>query len=517
MLYFSYGIRKSGSTLAFELTKGLLEALGHPQERLDIPCFADRKVHFLNQKQTETFDEKMAAQIQDALKPGRILVIKTHGRPSPYLMKMLRDGSILGQANIRDPRDNTLSLVDAGKRARKRGRGAFMNIDSVESAMAKVKDQMSIYQSWVSQPGILACTYDEVAFDSEAFLEGVGTQLGYDQSDLPDLIRLANRVKKSAFTQFNKGVPKRHRSDLNVQQTLYLTHFFRKELTAFLNGHLDSLDQAILQALDTEDLNPGETLLFDNLNERIPALPAPETTKPAASEHLPHRGFFRRIWEGFRAVLQGGLRRFRTALWHVYSFAWLIRFFPKTKKTFVVLGCPRGGTSLIAGSLQRAGVYMGEVKTNQYEDPDFKIRPRNKHQALQRLGPVIRQRNRTYAYWGWKVPNNIYYIEKIKHVLIRPVYIFVYRDPEAIARSSARHDGKDWAAHSERLLEVAHNHTKMVRQFQAKVVGEAYEFRVEDIHTDPEAFADRIMQIVQPIDSDRRTIIQFINPKGGYV
>ena len=424
---------------------------------------------------------------------------------------------MLGQANMRDPRDNTLSLVDAGSRARKRGRGAFMNIDSVESAMANVKDQMNFYASWVSQPGVMACTYDEVASDSESFLVRVGSQLGYDQSDLPDLTRLSNRVKEEAFTQFNKGVPSRHRSDFSLRQVMYVTRFFRKELTEYLPAKLDILDKALLNVLEREEFAANESSLFENLNKAIPEVPAPNPVNRSTTVPATNPGFFERMLQRSTALLHRVSRRLRSAGWYLVSFAWLIRFFPRTKKTFVVLGCPRGGTSLIAGSLQRAGVYMGEVKTSQYEDPEFKIKPKVKHQALERLGPVIRRRNRTHAYWGWKVPNNIYYIEKIRHLLIRPVYIFVYRDPEAIARSSARHDGKDWDIHAERLLEVAHNHTNMVRRFQSKMGAKAHVFRVEDVHADPGAFADRIARIVQPIESDRRSIIQFINPKGGYV
>ena len=45
----------------------------------------------------------------------------------------------------------------------------------------------------------------------------------------------------------------------------------------------------------------------------------------------------------------------------------------KTQRTYVVMGSPRGGTSLLAGVLHRAGVYMGAFRTKQYEDPEFKI------------------------------------------------------------------------------------------------------------------------------------------------
>ncbi len=73
----------------------------------------------------------------------------------------------------------------------------------------------------------------------------------------------------------------------------------------------------------------------------------------------------------------------------------------QTRRTFVVLGCPRGGTSLVAGALHTAGVYMGNLGNYyQYEDRDFKIPPKQADQALETLAPVIRQRNRKYPYWA---------------------------------------------------------------------------------------------------------------------
>jgi hypothetical protein len=69
------------------------------------------------------------------------------------------------------------------------------------------------------------------------------------------------------------------------------------------------------------------------------------------------------------------------------------------------MGSPRGGTSLLAGVLHRAGVYMGAFRTKQYEDPEFKIPPERAFDAVAQLAPVIRSRNAQYEYWGWKLPN----------------------------------------------------------------------------------------------------------------
>lgn len=194
----------------------------------------------------------------------------------------------------------------------------------------------------------------------------------------------------------------------------------------------------------------------------------------------------------------------------------------QTRRTFVVLGCPRGGTSLVAGALHTAGVYMGNLGNYyQYEDRDFKIPPKQADQALETLAPIIRRRNRKYPYWGWKLPNNIYYIEQVRHLLVEPCYLFIYRDPLRIAQSSARHDQRDWSAVGDRLLEVAHEHTRRVRQFQDSLSSESpvpdlHEFHLEAIHANPQSFVDQLIAILDPLRPDRERLLGFINRDGDY-
>ncbi|SDW56102.1 hypothetical protein [Thiocapsa roseopersicina] len=195
----------------------------------------------------------------------------------------------------------------------------------------------------------------------------------------------------------------------------------------------------------------------------------------------------------------------------------LLKYLPtRTRRTFVVLGCPRGGTSLLAGALSAAGVHMGRYRTLQYEDPEFRIPPTQAGEALERLAPVIRRRNLLRRHWGWKVPNNIYYIDRVKDLLINPCFLFVYRDPLEIARSSASHDGRDWEEQRERLIEVALNHTEKVRRFQESLQSPHHVFRVDTIQADPAIFVDRIVRILEPLRADRERLLEFVKPDGGY-
>jgi hypothetical protein len=189
---------------------------------------------------------------------------------------------------------------------------------------------------------------------------------------------------------------------------------------------------------------------------------------------------------------------------------------PTTRRTFVVLGSPRGGTSLLAGALHHAGVHMGAFKTKQYEDPDFKITPNLAFEALARLAPAIRSRNEQFEHWGWKLPNNIYYIRNVLPLLVNPVFLFIYREALEIARSSARHDSRDWDEQRQQLLDVATSHTERVRQFQASLDGECHAFQLETIHADPVAFVDQFIEIIRPLAANREILLRFVDRNGGY-
>ena len=188
----------------------------------------------------------------------------------------------------------------------------------------------------------------------------------------------------------------------------------------------------------------------------------------------------------------------------------------KTKRTYVVLGSPRGGTSLLAGALHRAGVYMGEFKTKQYEDPDFKIPPNLAPSAALQLGPTIRSRNEQFEHWGWKLPNNIYYIRQLVPLLIDPLFLFIYRDPQEIARSSARHDARDWNEQGKHLLDVAISHTQRVRAFQDSLRSGFHAFQLETIHANPAAFVAQFCELLAPLEPDRDELLRFVHGDGGY-
>lgn len=86
---------------------------------------------------------------------------------------------------------------------------------------------------------------------------------------------------------------------------------------------------------------------------------------------------------------------------------------------------------MVAGALQLLGVPMGSVD-ERHEDPIF-----HDEGNVGRMIETIEERNDTNECWGWKLPNTIYYYQKLAPFLRNPVFIVVYRNPFDIFNSAA--------------------------------------------------------------------------------
>jgi hypothetical protein len=127
---------------------------------------------------------------------------------------------------------------------------------------------------------------------------------------------------------------------------------------------------------------------------------------------------------------------------------------PGNQKTIVVLGAPRGGTSMVAATLRKLGVMMGEKLGHQHEDCSFR-----RDVPIKDMIATVAARNRAHDVWGWKLPNSVYYIEELLPHLRNPHFIAIFRNPYSISRSSSERDNREYTAN---LLQVAVNHTKKV-------------------------------------------------------
>jgi hypothetical protein len=289
MIYLCFGIPKSGSTLAFELTCALLEAAGHTQVRLQGTLFPeDKKVNFLSRQAMRQFDRAEARRIEAIAPAPRVLAVKTHAAPTPAVRELVGEGLIMGQANFRDPRDTLLSLLDAGDRANRRGRGAFVNMRDFQAALGAFESNLAAFEEWVALPGFIATRFDEVAFSGEAFMRRVADQLRLDLPAGLDLGELVRHVHHHAFTQRNKGVPRRHRDELTINQSLFLLQRWGPQLERHAGEDLDTVDRALLEAA----ASIPEIQLDAEQTKRLNAPPKPKTGRVMRSAATPRLACF---------------------------------------------------------------------------------------------------------------------------------------------------------------------------------------------------------------------------------
>jgi hypothetical protein len=221
MIVLSYGMTKSGSTLAFELCKSVLQQRGFEQRRLPDGVVAPwHHINFISELSVASLQ-----RLVEAVSSSEIITIKTHlgfGDDEKWFIEDgIRDGGIKVHVNYRDPREICLSLVDAGVQARENEKPAFAEVRTLRDAARIVRRQLNVCRRWGSLQGVLHLHYDDVAFDTRRVAEQLNADFGFDPVSDAEYNEIAYRVFSEAFTQKNKGVKHRYK-ELNARQNEFL-------------------------------------------------------------------------------------------------------------------------------------------------------------------------------------------------------------------------------------------------------------------------------------------------------
>lgn len=117
------------------------------------------------------------------------------------------------------------------------------------------------------------------------------------------------------------------------------------------------------------------------------------------------------------------------------SSAIIVKGKPATqgKRTYIVFGDMRGGTTMTAGVMRALGIFMGEdVDANNQESGQFN------GTSVEEMRKAIRKNNEAHNVWGWKYPHAADYLDQLWPDLRNPHLICVFRDAVSNARGLNR-------------------------------------------------------------------------------
>jgi len=202
MLVICYGMAKSGSTLAYELVKGVLESAGHSQEKVDSVAFRRQQKHgnYMAEISREALEDAF-----ENIGPDRIVAAKTH-MPLPdelygWAEEMQAARKLQVIASYRDPRDICLSLIDHSKRSRELGQDSYAALRNLDRASRAVEKAIRKFRQWASLEGSLRLFYETVAFSPDEAIDAIERALGVSA----DHEQAKQHAFEDSFTQRNKA------------------------------------------------------------------------------------------------------------------------------------------------------------------------------------------------------------------------------------------------------------------------------------------------------------------------
>ena len=178
------------------------------------------------------------------------------------------------------------------------------------------------------------------------------------------------------------------------------------------------------------------------------------------------------------------------------------------EKTFVVVGVARGGTSIIAGTLAKLGVFMGNAQAPVYED--LRLSLAYEKTSQEKFETVVADYNEKYNVWGWKRPSTLNDLPRIAKKLRNPHFIFVFRDLLSVANRnviSMKHGLESG------LSDGLKDYAKIIK-FIGKKNYPAFYISSEKTVSNKEPFLEAISKFCQlsPTEKQKLAVYDFISP-----
>ncbi len=179
-------------------------------------------------------------------------------------------------------------------------------------------------------------------------------------------------------------------------------------------------------------------------------------------------------------------------------------------KTLIVIGIARGGTSLIAGSLEHLGIFTGELSCAPVFE-DVKLATAFENNDIEQAKQVIEAYNQQHNVWSFKRPASIDYLETLNTLCRNPIYLFVFKDIFAISNRNSISVKQDVVSG----LKKAHDDYAKVVDFIANNDLNAFLFSYEKVMMDKEFFIDTLVSVIgkeRVTEEQKKAALEFIEP-----
>lgn len=182
---------------------------------------------------------------------------------------------------------------------------------------------------------------------------------------------------------------------------------------------------------------------------------------------------------------------------------------PQAQTTLVVLGTARGGTSAVAGALDRLGLYTGALSSGPVFE-DVNLASAIESGEAERARTVIDTYNADYPVWAFKRPRLLYHVQDVHSLFRNPVYIVVFRDVFAAAQRTQISGGVDIFLTMDKLLADNGRIIDFLESTQPNALLVSY----EKLMANPALLVDRLIELLPaPVTaSARQAAIDFIQP-----
>jgi hypothetical protein len=173
--------------------------------------------------------------------------------------------------------------------------------------------------------------------------------------------------------------------------------------------------------------------------------------------------------------------------------------------TVVILGVPRGGTTMVAGVAQRCGLFIGDNLLGNLEDQRF-VRA-----DAAELEATVLGCNEMRKVWGWKYPRAADYLSELLPKLRNPRLVMVWRDPVAAAsRSISR--GDPVALALKRMTAIQNKNLRLVQEASCPILHVSYERAIRE----PLPFIEALVEFIGgKLPAEMQELVAFMEP-GSY-